>query len=383
MAMLTLAARHVLGDSARHFRSVTEELYLPVLRTLLKEGGLGVGLYFSGTYLEWIRVAGNPEFFELVKELHASQRAEVLAGLFYEPMAELLSADFAEEQLKKSLEYWGQKSIRPSAAFIPRHCWKPELKDAFSAYGIHRLLGEERGVLEFWDGTFQENHSQRAKAVCEKLLRGSKAETESADAEPSDTLYTITQGYSPQSPYSRKLFGRVLELYAEFEPLYARTKEPHSRPFNELRMRNALEYFLRAQAGAAFAQEDQLARPEVRKALKEAVLFCQVECDALNNPDTEPNEGWVSHETKDYDRDGEEEIIVNTQLMRLFFDPAAGGSITEFDYYPRKIDLFDSFGGGASCVEYFVKFPTRLFNPTNGEKHLSRMSRRISRRKGE
>ena len=44
---------------------------------------------------------------------------------------------------------------------------------------------------------------------------------------------------------------------------------------------------------------------------------------------------WLEAEIEDFDKDGEEEILVSTQLMNLYFDPDKGGTLTELDYRPK------------------------------------------------
>lgn len=43
---------------------------------------------------------------------------------------------------------------------------------------------------------------------------------------------------------------------------------------------------------------------------------------------------WILIEQGDFDRDGFEEVMINTDLLNLFFDPADGGRLTELDWKP-------------------------------------------------
>jgi alpha-amylase len=48
---------------------------------------------------------------------------------------------------------------------------------------------------------------------------------------------------------------------------------------------------------------------------------------------------WIEIEQGDFDRDGSDEVMVNSDLLNLFLDPAEGGRITEFDWKPRAFNL--------------------------------------------
>lgn len=48
---------------------------------------------------------------------------------------------------------------------------------------------------------------------------------------------------------------------------------------------------------------------------------------------------WLAIEKGDFDMDGSEEIMLNSELMNLFIDPAEGGRLTEFDWKPRSFNL--------------------------------------------
>jgi alpha-amylase len=48
---------------------------------------------------------------------------------------------------------------------------------------------------------------------------------------------------------------------------------------------------------------------------------------------------WLAIETGDFDRDGSDEVMLNSELMNLFLDPADGGRLTELDWKPRSFNL--------------------------------------------
>ncbi len=74
----------------------------------------------------------------------------------------------------------------------------------------------------------------------------------------------------------------------------------------------------------------------------EVVTRAQVEIDDVIRPNVDPLEGWVTHDIVDYNHDNNAELIVDTQLMRLYFDPNGAGRIDELDFKPWKLNLLDT-----------------------------------------
>ncbi|MBB6098420.1 alpha-amylase [Deinobacterium chartae] len=52
---------------------------------------------------------------------------------------------------------------------------------------------------------------------------------------------------------------------------------------------------------------------------------------------------WLEIEYVDIDADGSEEVVVESNTMNLHFKPRSGGTLTEWDFRPRAVNLTDSF----------------------------------------
>ena len=52
--------------------------------------------------------------------------------------------------------------------------------------------------------------------------------------------------------------------------------------------------------------------------------------------------GWVNAEVVDFDSDGREEVLIETDRLNAYFAPDKGGCLFEFDYKPKSINLLDS-----------------------------------------
>jgi alpha-amylase len=51
---------------------------------------------------------------------------------------------------------------------------------------------------------------------------------------------------------------------------------------------------------------------------------------------------WLEIERGDFDGDGSEEVMLNSELLNVFVDPAEGGRITELDWKPRPFNLMNT-----------------------------------------
>jgi alpha-amylase len=78
--------------------------------------------------------------------------------------------------------------------------------------------------------------------------------------------------------------------------------------------------------------------PHLRRAVKGALLDAE---RALGEAEPRAGARWRSG---DANGDGRDEIVVRTDTLSVTLHPEVGGSITEFGYLPRALDLGDVFG---------------------------------------
>jgi alpha-amylase len=58
---------------------------------------------------------------------------------------------------------------------------------------------------------------------------------------------------------------------------------------------------------------------------------------------------WLEIEKGDFDRDGSDEVMMNSELLNLFIDPAEGGRIMEIDWKPRSFNLTNTLTRRREC----------------------------------
>jgi hypothetical protein len=96
--------------------------------------------------------------------------------------------------------------------------------------------------------------------------------------------------------------------------------------------------------------------PHLRSAVYEQVIQAELLADQVLNGSTgqgkqksndEPS--WLEIEQGDFDRDGHDEVMLNSELLNLFIDPAEGGRISELDWKPRPFNLMNTLTRRREC----------------------------------
>ncbi len=82
--------------------------------------------------------------------------------------------------------------------------------------------------------------------------------------------------------------------------------------------------------------------PHLRSAIYEHLLRAESLADAAATSPAGSRRSapaWLRTERGDFDRDGHEEVMLNSELLNLFVDPTDGGRIAELDWKPRFFNV--------------------------------------------
>ncbi len=79
--------------------------------------------------------------------------------------------------------------------------------------------------------------------------------------------------------------------------------------------------------------------PHLRHAIYRHLIESELKLDRLRHE--QPH--WVEFEQLDLLKDGSTSLLINTDIFNLYFNLDAGGSIFEWDYKPKAINLLDNF----------------------------------------
>ncbi len=79
--------------------------------------------------------------------------------------------------------------------------------------------------------------------------------------------------------------------------------------------------------------------PHLRHAIYQHLIKSELQVDRLRHK--QPH--WMECEQLDFLKNGSTNLLINTDIFNLYFDLDAGGSIFEWDYKPKAINLLDNF----------------------------------------
>ncbi len=93
--------------------------------------------------------------------------------------------------------------------------------------------------------------------------------------------------------------------------------------------------------------------PHLRSAVYEHIIQAEVLADKLLKETETTGKGpgklqknnspsWIEIEKGDFDKDGNEEVMLNSELLNVFIDPREGGRISELDWKPRSFNLVNT-----------------------------------------
>jgi hypothetical protein len=78
--------------------------------------------------------------------------------------------------------------------------------------------------------------------------------------------------------------------------------------------------------------------PHLRSAIYQHLIQAEKVMDEL----THPQKNWIDHQILDFDKDGQDELLVHTPILGLYFSLNSGGSLFELDFKPKSINLLDT-----------------------------------------
>jgi len=160
--------------------------------------------------------------------------------------------------------------------------------------------------------------------------------------------------------------ARLQALAAEIAPLGKFIKTKPKEIEN-------LQHLLKARKALLLARSEELwsakafKRPAVRACLYEQINIAQVEIDIIVEPDVDPVLGWVRHLHLPNDEQVKQ-VAIDTQLMRLHFDLARAGALTEFDYKGRKANLVSTAWDENHSLSFLEGLVELQPNELSGEK---------------
>ncbi len=78
--------------------------------------------------------------------------------------------------------------------------------------------------------------------------------------------------------------------------------------------------------------------PHLRSAIYEHLIQAEKVVDELAHP----KKNWIDHQVFDFDKDGQDELVLHTPILGLYFSLASGGNLFEVDFKPKSQNLLDT-----------------------------------------
>jgi hypothetical protein len=138
--VLVIHAHQPVGNFDSVIEKVYQQSYLPFLEHLSRHPSVRIGLHYSGSLLEWLKIH-HPEFLEILGLLAERGQVEILGGGFYEPILVAIPPEDQQEQIRRMSEYIEEHFHRaPAGAWLAERVWEPHLPVELEAAKIDFTL---------------------------------------------------------------------------------------------------------------------------------------------------------------------------------------------------------------------------------------------------
>jgi hypothetical protein len=76
--------------------------------------------------------------------------------------------------------------------------------------------------------------------------------------------------------------------------------------------------------------------------LRSAIYEHLIEAEKIMDKVAHPKKNWIEYQILDFDKDGQNELLVHTPILGFYFSLASGGSLFELDFKPKSQNLLDT-----------------------------------------
>jgi 4-alpha-glucanotransferase len=353
-------------------RHAFHSAYDPILRALESRAPLRVNLHYSGALLEWLEI-NEPDFLERVHRL--GSRAEHLCGAMYEPILSTIPREDATAQINT---HWASLErlfrVQPRGFYLAEFAWEAHLPALIAGTGLEFA---PLPLAQFPTGCRSDVYTTEDQGKALKLIACLRPDLE----RPAAQVLRGLEGFAAIALNAEDVklawleeFLMLLELHdtvllsevvdvrvprrlvylpsaiapdggswreamlchPESDHLHKRAAYASSKLNAVFRVpEEAYQHLWRAQTGLPYwnagIEANYLRFNAYRNLIRAENIL-------------EPRKyAWLEIDYRDLNLDGVEDVIAEAHTMNLYFDPRVGGSIVEFDYRPRAVNLLDTF----------------------------------------
>jgi 4-alpha-glucanotransferase len=133
-----------IGNFEGVLRETTAQAYRPFFERVRGRPEVRLTVHCTGSLLQWLREHEGPTF-DLLGEIVASGRVELLTGGFYEPILAVLPDPDKRGQIQRLSEYLATHfGVRPRGMWLAERVWEPSLPRALHDAGVEYVLVDDR-----------------------------------------------------------------------------------------------------------------------------------------------------------------------------------------------------------------------------------------------
>ncbi len=136
-----------VGNFGFVFEEHTRDVYRPLLERLVERDFFPIVMHLSGPLLEWLE-SSHSSYLDLVGELAAAGKVELLLSGYYEPVLAALPRDDRVEQIVWMREALASRfGVNATGLWLTERVWEPELAADLADAGVRYVLVDDRHFL--------------------------------------------------------------------------------------------------------------------------------------------------------------------------------------------------------------------------------------------
>ena len=133
-----------IGNFDSVLAETTEHAYQPFFERLRARTEVRLTVHCTGSLLQWLRAHARPTF-DLLGELAAGGRIELLTGGFYEPILAILPDADKRGQIERLSAFLKTEfGVRPRGMWLAERVWEPTLPRALRDAGVEYVLVDDQ-----------------------------------------------------------------------------------------------------------------------------------------------------------------------------------------------------------------------------------------------
>ena len=136
-----------VGNFGHVFEEHTRDVYLPLLKRLAEREFFPIVMHLSGPLMEWLE-SSHSSYLDMVGELAAAGKIEMLLSGYYEPVLAALPREDRVEQIVWMREAIQSRfGVKATGLWLTERVWEPELAADLANAGVRYVLVDDRHFL--------------------------------------------------------------------------------------------------------------------------------------------------------------------------------------------------------------------------------------------